>query len=62
VDTALPEKLTYTKEEAAQMLNVPPSSINWLLRKGNLPRRKISGRIRFTMEDLRLLVDKSLPE
>jgi len=52
-------KLTYTKEEAAEMLNIPASSMNWLLRKGALPRRKIAGRIRFTLDDLNQYVEKS---
>jgi len=56
--TELP-KLTYTKHEAAKILNVPESSINWQLRKGKLPYRKISGRIRFTLEDLQVFVEQS---
>ncbi len=54
--TELP-KLTYTKEEAAEIVNIPESSIDWLLRKGDIPRRKIAGRIRFTLEDLRAIVE-----
>jgi excisionase family DNA binding protein len=57
-NTELP-KLTYTKEEAAKILNIPASSINWILRKGFLPRRKIAGRIRFTMDDLQTFVERS---
>jgi len=51
--------LTYTKQQAAQILNVPESSINWQLRKGKLPHRKISGKIRFTLSDLNDLVEAS---
>ena len=57
-----PRKLTYTKEEAAQILGVPVGSINWQLRRGKLPHRKISGRIRFTVDDLRALVEASKVE
>ncbi|MFH1613837.1 MAG: helix-turn-helix domain-containing protein [Planctomycetota bacterium] len=60
-DVSLP-KLTYTKEEAAKILNVPESSINWQLRKGKLPYRKISGRVRFTLSDLKILVESSKVE
>jgi len=52
-------RLTYTKEEAAKILNVPKVSIDWLLRKGTLPKRKIAGKIRFTLEDLKALVKAS---
>jgi len=57
-DVSLP-KLTYTKEEAAKILNIPAGSIDWQLRKGKLPHRKISGRVRFTLEDLEALVEAS---
>ncbi len=60
-DIPLP-KLTYTKEEAAKILNIPLGSIKWLLRKKTLPRYKISGRIRFTLEDLRAFVEQSKVE
>ena len=50
-------RLTYTKEEAAEILSVPKSSIDWLLRKGQLPRHKIAGKIRFTWEDLQAFVE-----
>ena len=52
-------KLTYTKHEAAKILNIPAGSIDWLLRKGILPRRKIAGKVRFTLEDLRAFVEIS---
>ena len=52
-------KLTYTKAEAARILNIPESSMSWLLRKGTLPRRKIAGRVRFTLDDLRAFVEDS---
>ena len=52
-------RLTYTKEEAAKILNIPESGIVWLLRKGVLPRHKIAGKIRFTLEDLETLVQAS---
>ena len=42
-----------------EMLGLEPSSIEWLLRKGTLPRRKIAGKIRFTLEDLQGLIDAS---
>ncbi len=52
-------KLLYDKKEAAQILNVPKTSIDWLLRKGTLPRRKIAGKIRFTLDDLQVCVEAS---
>ena len=57
-DIPLP-KLTYTKEEAARILNIPAGSIDWLLRKGTLPRRKIAGKVRFTLDDLKAFVEVS---
>ena len=38
-------KLLYSKDEAAEMLSVSRWTIEWLLRKGKLPRRKIAGKI-----------------
>ena len=58
MNTNLP-KLCYTKIEAAEMLGLEPASIDWLIRKGTLPRRKIAGKIRFTLEDLQGLIDAS---
>ena len=52
-------KFAYTKEEAAEILGLRKSSIDWLLRKKNLPRRKIAGKIRFTLDDLQVLVEAS---
>jgi excisionase family DNA binding protein len=52
-------KLLYTREEAAEILNIPVSSINWQLRKNTLPRRKVAGRIRFTLDDLQQYVERS---
>jgi excisionase family DNA binding protein len=52
-------KLTYTIEEAAQILEVPVSSIKWLLRKKVLPHRKIAGRNRFTLQDLLECIERS---
>lgn len=52
-------KLLYNKEEAAEILCIPKSSIEWLLRTGKLPRRKVAGKIRFTMADLQGLIDTS---
>ncbi len=52
-------KLTYSKEEAAEILGVTVSTIDWLLRKRSLPRHKIGREIKFTLEDLRALVDAS---
>ncbi|MCP4708387.1 MAG: helix-turn-helix domain-containing protein [Planctomycetes bacterium] len=52
-------KLLYDKDEAAQILSVPKTSIDWLLRKGTLPRRKIAGKIRFTLDDLQVFVEAS---
>lgn len=57
-DPGLP-KLLYTKEEAAQILNIRASSIDWLLRKDTLPRHKVAGRVRFTLEDLQQFVERS---
>jgi hypothetical protein len=45
-------KLVYTKAEAARMLGVKENSIDWLLRKGILPHRKVAGKIRFAEIDL----------
>ena len=55
-------KLLYDKAEAAQILNIPESSVGWLLRKGQLPRRKVAGKVRFTLEDLKKYVDGCLVE
>ena len=51
--------MAYTKAEAARMLSLEETSIDWLLRKGNLPHRKIAGKIRFTEGDLQALIDAS---
>ena len=56
--TDLP-KLLYDKEEAAQILNLPKTCIDWLLRKGILPGHKIAGKIRFTLDDLQVFVEAS---
>lgn len=61
VSSDLP-KLTYTKDEAAQILNIPVGSIDWQLRRGKIPHRKISGKIRFTLDDLKAFVDASKDE
>ena len=53
------EPMLFTKYQAAEMLNISESSINWLLRKGSLPRRKIAGKIRFTRSDLQALIEAS---
>ena len=53
-------KLTYTKTEAAEVLNVPLSGIEWLLRKKSIRHRKITGKVRFTVADLAEVVEKSL--
>ena len=53
------EPILFTKCQAAEVLNVSESSINWLLRKGSLPRRKIAGKIRFTRSDLQALIEAS---
>ena len=55
-------RLAYTKEEAARILGVGVSTIDWLLRKNALPRRKIGRRILFTLGDLQALVDASKVE
>jgi hypothetical protein len=54
-------KLLYTKEDAAKLLNISVSSINWQLRKGPevFPHHKIAGKIRFTQEDLQRIVKNS---
>ena len=51
-------KLCYTKPEAAQMMGFEETSIDWLLRKGVLPHRKIAGKIRFTIDDLKSLINQ----
>jgi len=53
-------KILFTKAEAAEILRVPEGSIAWLLRKGALPRRKIAGKIRFTLGDLEALIATSV--
>jgi len=53
-------KILFTKAEAAEILRVPEGSIAWLLRKGALPRRKIAGKIRFTLDDLQALIGASV--
>jgi len=52
-------KLLYSKEEAAEILSLPESSVEWLLRTGKLPRHKVAGKIRFTLEDLQVLITAS---
>ena len=52
-------KLTYSKTEAADMLGIKPSSIEWLLRKKQIPYHKIAGKIRFTNDDLFALIESS---
>ena len=52
-------KLTYSKEESAEMLGVKISSLEWLLRKKLIPCRKIAGKIRFTINDLYALIESS---
>jgi excisionase family DNA binding protein len=52
-------RLTYDKEEAAEILGVSVSTVDWLLRKRKLPRRKIGRQIRFTLEDLHAWVEAS---
>ena len=53
---ALPT-LAYTKRQAASMLNITESGIDWLIRSGKLPHRKIARKIRFTKSDLQGLID-----
>ncbi|MBN2594860.1 MAG: helix-turn-helix domain-containing protein [Sedimentisphaerales bacterium] len=53
------EPLLYTKAQAAEMLGLKESSIEWLLRKKAIPHRKVSGKIRFTKSDLQALIDAS---
>ena len=53
------EPLLLTKAQAAEMLNLAESSIEWLLRKGAVPHRKIAGKIRFTRSDLQALIEGS---
>ena len=51
--------LVFTKGQAAKMLNLSESSIEWLLRKHAIPHRKIAGKIRFTRSDLEVLIEAS---
>lgn len=53
------DKLAFDKTEAARLLSLKESSIDWLLRTGALPHRKIAGKIRFTESDIRALIDTS---
>ena len=53
------EPLPFTKTQAAQMLSLRRPSINWLLRKGTIPHRKITRKIRFTRSDLEALIEAS---
>ena len=53
------EPLLFTKAQAAHMLSLSQSSIDWLLRKGVLPHRKVAGKIRFTRSDLEALIEAS---
>ncbi len=53
------DKLVYTKEEAAEKLGMKTSSIEWLLRKKQIPYHKIAGKIRFTEADLSALIESS---
>ena len=53
------EPLVYTKAEAAKMLSLPESSIDWMLRKQAIPHRKIAGKIRFTRSDIETLIEAS---
>lgn len=50
-------KLTYSKEEAAQILGITVGSIKWYVRCRKLPCRKISGKLYFTMNDIQSLID-----
>ncbi len=59
--TVLP-KLTYNKNEAAMILGVTVSTINWLLRKKLLPHHKIGKHVRFTLQDLLEYLKKSKVE
>ena len=54
-----PPKLLYDKDEAAQILGLRKTSIEWLLRTGKIPHRKVSGKIRFTIDDLQGLIRAS---
>ena len=49
----------FTKVQAAEMLNLAATSVDWLLRKGAVPHRKIAGKIRFTRSDLQALIEAS---
>ena len=51
--------LLFTKAQAAAMLSLAESSIDWMLRKGQLPHRKVAGKIRFTRSDLEALIEAS---
>ena len=53
------EPLLFTKPQAAEMLSLSESSIEWLIRKGAVPHRKVAGKIRFTRSDLQALIDAS---
>ena len=50
------DKLLYDKGEAAALLGVKVSAVNWLVRTGKLPYRKIARKIRFTLSDLDVLI------
>ena len=53
------EPLLFTKAQAAEMLSLSESSIEWLIRKGAVPHRTIAGKIRFTRSDLEGLIEAS---
>ena len=52
-------RLLYDKAEAAEILGLEESSIEWLLRNRQITKHKIAGKIRFTLEDLKATVSAS---
>ena len=47
------------RKKRRKILSLPESSVEWLLRTGKLPRHKVAGKIRFTLEDLQVLITAS---
>jgi hypothetical protein len=50
-------KLLYDKTETAQILGV--RSVDWLVRTGKLPHRKVGKYIKFTLDDIQRFIDNA---
>ena len=55
-------KLLYDEYEAAAILAIDVGTLKGLLRNDETPRHVIRGKLRFTMQDLETIVEKSAKE